>query len=138
MLVLKHYFASLSTSQFVTFIKNLGRFFSTLSDSDIDNVIKVVTQNIEKRIDIIKRTVYVNNPYQHQNKQINTIRTDIRQIQRDCKKDKQRKITKKMLVGYVFYTFYLNFDNFVVWHTHIPPQSKRSKGNQHQQSDHID
>ena len=76
-----------------TFIKNFCISFFIFIFFFLGNIIKIKAQNVEKGIDIIKSIVYIHNADKKQNHNINNKATYQRQVKRDCKKDKKRKIT---------------------------------------------
>ena len=69
-----------SFSHKVSLIKYFGTLLFFLTFHSVGYVIEVVSQNIKKRIDVIKRIVDIDNANKHQYKKIDTIDADIREI----------------------------------------------------------
>ena len=100
-------------------------------------VIEIISQNVEKRIDVIERIVDVNNPDHHQHQNIDAICADKRKVKRNGKEHKKRKIAQKMFVGDVLFGDDLNFDRLVCGEFHIPKKPAHSGSDQKQQCDKI-
>ena len=118
-------------------IKNFGIFDFVAVLFSIFDIIKIVAEQIQKRIDVIKAVIDIDNSNHDQHKHINTISTDQRQIKRNSKKDKQRKVAQKMLVGDVFLWNNFHLDRFIGGKIDIPDDAKNSKSNQEQERDKI-
>ena len=76
----------------VAAIENFCRALVACFHIFIGYVVKVIAKNVQKRIDVVKRVIDIDDADKNQNHKDDTKDTDLFKLQRNGKKDKERKV----------------------------------------------